>query len=195
MFQKIDENDYNTLIETFVSQQYAWLASKLEPHTVAIDIGAHCGDSAIYMAQKENVDLVLAFDNDPGPAKRAEAIMMQAQPTVRQKIMYELAEVVGQENGKFEVWIPQITIRKILSRQRNPTVIKCDCEGAEHEIFTDAALGAADLERVYAVQIEYHRGPQGLPRFFSGMGFCVEVMPPWYHDESLGDVGWLHAWR
>jgi FkbM family methyltransferase len=186
-------NDYNTLIETFVSQQYLWLISGLRPNTIAIDIGAHCGDSAIYLAQQNGIEKVFAYDNDENVAVRGINMLNKATQKVREKIRYSLAEVVGDETlpKGFVLQVPHVSLAGILENIHSPVVIKCDCEGAEHRIFGEN-MGDA-MQHVYRIQIEYHNGAQNLKARLEKSGFKVTVAKPWTHDAKLGEVGWLYA--
>lgn len=195
----INEYDYNSLIETFVSQQYLWLVQNLKPNTTAIDIGAQCGDSAIFLAQQPEISRVFAFDSDLQVYERAKGIMAKARSSVQKKVSYGLAEITNTESAlrqkKFHIWqpkMPALSLKDILEHNAGRRlIIKCDCEGAEHTIFNDD-FGSA-LNSVYKLQIEYHNGVKNLKNVLEKYGYKVEVAPPWTIDKKLGEVGWLYA--
>lgn len=197
MFDAISTNDYNILIETFVSQQYLWLAQRLKPNTLVIDIGAHCGDSAIYLAQQPNVKRVLAYDNYPPVYERAKHMLAKAKPDVQSKIAYQLAEITNtkacKEQKGFSVWIPKLPLKEILAHHKGkPIIIKCDCEGAEHTIFDDEYEDL--LKNVYRIQIEYHGGVRDLEKNITRYGFKT-IATMQLKDKKLGEVGWVYAER
>ncbi len=190
----VNTNDYNTLLETFVTEQYLWLVQGLKPHTVAFDIGGHCGDSSIYLAQHKDIDTVFAYDNNEEVFNRARPILQVARAQVREKITYSLAEITNTAHAKsdFAAGEPKLSLKGLLEKEKKKIIIKCDCEGAEHTIFND------DLEKglrnVYRIQIEYHYGLKGLDKKLKDYGFKVETENRLY-DEKLKEVGWLYAWR
>ncbi|MEM0201852.1 MAG: FkbM family methyltransferase [Candidatus Micrarchaeaceae archaeon] len=190
-----DLNDYHIVIETFISEQYIWLKKGLKPHTIAIDIGAHCGDSAVFLAQQPNIDIVLSYDNNSKVYERAKLIIAKCRKEVREKILYLPAKIVenSRELHNPDIYVPRISLSDILSRERKPIIIKCDVEGAEHNIFRN--LYAVDFKNVYKIQIEYHHGPQKLPNILKALGFRVKVERPWTITKDLGEVGWIYAER
>ncbi|MEM3247471.1 MAG: FkbM family methyltransferase [Candidatus Micrarchaeaceae archaeon] len=187
-------NDYHIIIETFISEQYIWLKKGLKPHTIAIDIGAHCGDSGIFLAQQANIDIVLSYDNNIEVYERAKLVIAKCRKEVREKILYLPAEIVGSSReDNHDIYVPRVSLSNILSRELKPIIIKCDVEGAEHQIFRN--LNASDFRNVYKIQIEYHHGPKKLPSVLKALGFRVKVEKPWATTENLGKVGWIYAER
>ena len=151
-----------------MQQQYAWLAEKAKGKTV-IDLGAQTGDSTIYFLQ-HGATLVIAYEPDP----KAFALLTknakgkQVSP-LRRKAPEPFEPSLGISSGY---------------------VIKCDIEGAEHQVLTSKA----DLHNCKALQIEYHYGPQRIPKILKAEGFKVKVAKP--HDiGGRGEVGWIYAWR
>jgi len=167
---------YNSFVETFVQQQYRWLVqNNLKPNTTAIDFGSQAGDSAFYLLYegKGKIKEIWAYE----PDDNFFALLSKN---------IELADV--QNIIPLHAKAPEpFTIPK----NKDNIIIKCDIEGAEHNIFTKDA----DLTGVYKIQLEYHGGARDLPKVFESKGFKVEVDKAWNVDPKLGEVGWLYAWK
>ena len=59
------ESNFIALEETFMQTQYAWLVENLRQGTIAIDIGANIGDSAIYLAMQPKVRKIYSYEPYP----------------------------------------------------------------------------------------------------------------------------------
>ncbi|MEM3828162.1 MAG: hypothetical protein QXP36_02965 [Conexivisphaerales archaeon] len=164
---------YNSFVETFAKQQYAWLAQYARYCTEVYDLGAQTGDSAIYLAMQGYIR-IYCYEPDTEAFKRLKEI-----PNIfKEKAQIEIFNQKAPEPFK----------------PRNSDqlyTIKCDVEGAEHQIFTEDA----DLDKCLALQIEYHHGPQKLPEILKAKGFDVKVDKPWTITKALGKVGWIYAKR
>ena len=164
---------YNSMRETFFDEQYKWLVQSLKPHTIAIDMGAQTGDSAIYLLQ-HGIKSMICYEPDE-----------TAYSLLKKNLLGRSAKFrLFNRNVQEPFW-------PIPGTYENPIIIKCDVEGAEHRIFTKESV----LEGVYRIQIEYHNGAQQLPKVLKSKGFHVKVEKPWTISDSLGEVGWLYAWR
>lgn len=100
MYNRIEKErplkwDFDMLVETFVSEQYKWLAENLVPDTVAIDIGAYIGDSSIYLAQQSKIIKVLAYEAHPRIWERGTKLMSFVQKSTKNKIYYKMGAMVG----------------------------------------------------------------------------------------------------
>ncbi|MEM3416392.1 MAG: hypothetical protein QW719_03580 [Candidatus Micrarchaeaceae archaeon] len=163
---------YNSFVETFAKQQYAWLAQYAEYCAEAYDLGAQTGDSAIYLAM-QGYTHIYCYEPDAEAFNRLKEISNM----LKLKTQIELFNQKAPEPFK--------------PRSNKQYVIKCDVEGAEHRIFTEDA----DLANCMALQIEYHHGPQKLQDILRAKGFTVKVDKPWAKTKDLGEVGWIYASR
>ena len=171
---------YNSFVETFVQQQYRWLVQNLRPNTTAIDLGAQAGDSTFYLFYKGKGRIEEIWAYEPDDTFFA-LLYKNIQLT---NIKHRIPNIIP-----LHIKAPEPFIRD-LGNKKN-IIIKCDIEGAEHNVFTKYA----DLTEVYKIQLEYHGGPKDLPDVFRSKGFKVKIDKPWTIDPVLGDVGWLYAWR
>ena len=166
---------YDSFVETFIQQQYRWLVQNLKPNTTAIDYGSQAGDSVFYMFYegKGKIEEVLAYEPDDD----------------FYNLLSKNLKLVNANNIiPFHAKAPEpFTIPK----NKDNIIIKCDIEGAEHNVFTKDA----DLTGVYKIQLEYHGGTRDLPKIFESKGFKVKIDSPWVIDTKLGEVGWLYAWK
>ena len=199
------ENDAGVLNETFIQEQYYWLVQNLKPNTVAIDVGANIGDSAIYLAMQPNIKEVWAYEPYPNIYKRLQENISKSVRKDKIKIFNQavskphsdytfhisdegvakadspLKEGKGQE-------IRAIGLDKIIEQIGNKDIIiKMDCEGGEFYIL-DKGL---DLSKVYRMQIEVHKefgSGEALADILKGYGFKVRT------DKGFIDkVEWLYA--
>lgn len=162
-------NAYATMRETFMYEQYSWLVSAIRPKTIAIDIGASIGDTAIYLAKQKGIEKTVGFEPDERRFKEALANV-------------QLSRI---NNIELHNRPANLEVLNSVLRGDRKYIIKCDCEGAEHELFTSKTK----LKNVYRVQIEYHDGVKELPETLESAGFVVKVEKPW----TSKDVGWIKA--
>ena len=59
---RFHKNYENALEEIFINEDYNWLVTGLRKKTIAIDIGAFCGESALYMAREKNIEKIYAYE-------------------------------------------------------------------------------------------------------------------------------------
>ncbi|MGC8588938.1 MAG: FkbM family methyltransferase [Hydrogenobaculum sp.] len=199
------ESDAVVLKETFMQEQYAWLVKDLKPDTIAIDVGANIGDSAIYLAMQPNIKEVWAYEPYPNIYKRLEENISQSIRKDKIKIFNQavskphsdyLFHINEEEIAKADSPLKQgkgreiraIGLDKIIEQIKGDNIIiKMDCEGGEFYIL-DKGL---DLSRVYKMQIEVHKefgSPENLEAILKGYGFKTKL------DEGFVDkVMWLYA--
>jgi len=200
----------STLYETFIDQNYKWLCANLKPDTVAIDIGANIGDSAIYLAMHNEIKKVIAFE--PFPSLYSQAMENVKRAGFSDKVQLNNKGVGGAKN---KIHIPKgytadvyssaarykkrsdnegieiTTLDDLLGSIKSKNIIiKCDCEGDEERIFN----GHNKLGNVYKMQIEYHGGPKDLPDRIRKQGFKVELERV-EEDLRRGECGWIYASR
>jgi FkbM family methyltransferase len=173
--------------ELFLDQEYYWLASRLRPNTVLLDLGAHIGDTAIYFAQFKEVAKVIALEPTPlyyNLAKKYTAAVpfaskirmlnkaVSADGQARRAPAGWYGDSFSQNKGETEgKMIPSDTMKSLLSGLRN-VAIKCDIEGDEKQIFEDA-----DLSNVYAIEVETHSGfRRAVEKQLMSKGFKVTLI-------------------
>ena len=82
----------------------------------------------------------------------------------------------------------RITDLKEITKGMENIIIKSDCEGEEHSIFNEEA----DLDNIYKMQIEYHKGVQALPKILQEKGFRIRIQKV-ANTILSGEVGWIYA--
>ena len=174
---------YSHLDEIFFNQPYYWLWSQAKPHTTLIDIGAFIGDTAAYFAMNPNIDKIIAYEPHQKtfeilsdkvyglPKPVASKIEIKNIPIFNERIYFtnSTSGVTGTNKilaRRDENSIKTTTLGLELKNLKN-VMIKSDCEGAEYQIFNNIK----DLENVYAIQLEYHKGYKSLQDFFEKAGF------------------------
>ena len=166
---------YNSFVETFIEEQYKWLSMGLKEHTIVFDLGAQAGDSAFYLLNnnEDKIDKIYAYEPD----------------TDFYNLLHENLEKI--HNNRIEPIFAKAPEPFKFEQKVKNIIIKCDIEGAEHNVFTKDA----DLDNVYKIQIEYHGGPKNLENVLKNKDFNAKVEPPRVFIEGLGDIGWIYVWR
>ena len=150
--------------EVFMEQTYHWLVQDLRPDTVAIDIGAFIGETAIYLAMQERISKVYSYELMPDNYTTAKA-NIDGSPFRDKIVLFNKA--VGEKEGtvyapkgggdtitsisKSGIPVPAVGLDTALDNLRN-VIIKCDAEGAEEQIFNPNV----NLAQVYRIMLEYH---------------------------------------
>lgn len=188
--------------EIFWQQEYAWLASRLKPDTIILDLGACIGDTPIYFAQFREVKKVIAIE----PAIQSYKKMLEYLKACPLKgKINPLNAAVGSKEGTIFLneSIPDstgssiksmlkadgkpvkvMTLNSLLEGLRN-VAIKCDIEGEEETLFDNA-----NLSNVYALMVEWHN-PQArdaVVKRLTDLGFMTETIM-----ENEG-IGMIKAW-
>ena len=154
--------------EVFFGQSYRWMIDNIRPNTTVIDIGANIGDTAIYFAQFKEVKQVVAYEPVPfaynlmvkqvkGSGLKDKIIIRNmalsakikwlVAPIGRKDVIGFNAEAAQPKNG---IKIEAMTLSEALRGKRN-VAIKCDCEGAEEQLFNNI-----DMKNVYMIMVEWH---------------------------------------
>ena len=154
--------------EVFFGQSYRWMIDNIRPNTTVIDIGANIGDTAIYFAQFKEVKRVVAYEPVPfaynlmvkqvkesGLKNKIITRNMALSAKIRQFIApIGRKDVIGfnaeQLRLKDGIKIKAITLAEALKGKKN-VAIKCDCEGAEEQLFNNV-----DIKNVYMIMVEWH---------------------------------------
>ncbi len=186
-----------------IDAEYQWLVDKCRPNTTLIDIGAYEGDTPMFFSLFHNIVNIIAFEPDKTHYKRAKQLLFHESknPHVNKVTLYN--EAVGKDhtfddnimylNPKDHENIRCISLNDALRlTTTSAIVIKCDCEGGEYEIFTQEAK----FRNVYAIQLEYHRGPKQIPEILKDKGFKIMLEPSKPSPASdKSELGYIYAWR
>lgn len=157
------------LKEVFMYDAYEWLAKELRPNTTLYDLGAAVGDTAIYFSKIKEIKRVYSYEIS--------------------KQMYEWArDNISKARYKDKITLYNMPACIPRGLPKN-TAIKCDIEGAEHQIFTDDT----DLDNVYKVQMECHKGIRELKKILEMKGFKVKTDERKLRESE--EIGMIHAWR
>jgi len=186
-----------------IEQRFAWLLKNSRKNTIAIDIGAYIGDTAIYFASFDNVKKVYAYEPYPslyetalknvGISKLSNKIRLFNAGVGESDRIYNLKNNgdIGSEfkDSNSGAAIRSISLNTVLKGKKN-VIIKSNSEGSEYKIFTHAS----NLKNVYRIHIAYHYGVQKLPEILRSKGFKIRI---WKEgtDVSKGEVGTIYAWR
>ena len=176
----------DALYETFVQQQYRWLTSDLRPGTTAIDIGANIGDSAIYLAMCQEIKRVHAYGPYPYAFNQAVRNVRGSGLAFKVKlynagiydrcgfisIPQKLRSGLGSQikNYKAGRRIRIYDLNTVLKGKKN-VILKIDVEQSEYRIINPNI----NLDNVYRIQMEYHRGVQQLANILKCKGFAVSL--------------------
>jgi len=192
---------YMHLEEIFFYQAYGWLYQRIKPNTLMIDIGGFFGDTAIYFAMNLNVKEVRVFEPHPRNfqdlkenikyskfrnIRAYNSAVSNSRGFAEMTYKYRSDYNSIKESGGGVPVVPLNTILKLAENDGYEDIaIKCDCEGTEYKIFD----GSANLSRVYAIMLEYHKGSKRMPSIFRSKGFNVRV------DGGSKKVGYMRVWK
>ncbi|MDE1870220.1 MAG: FkbM family methyltransferase [Candidatus Micrarchaeota archaeon] len=186
-----------------IEQRFAWLLKGSKKNTIAIDIGAYIGDTAIYFASFGNVKRVYAYE--PYRSLYEHAAKNIKISKLSHKIrLFNMG--VGDVNSTYNIRdngdigsefkdlgvgtaVKSISLNAVLKDKKN-VIIKSNSEGSEHRIFTESS----NLNNVYRIHIAYHYGMQKLPEILRSKGFKVRVWEEG-NDAAKGKVGTIYARR
>ncbi len=201
---RFHKNYENALEEIFINEDYNWLVTGLRKKTIAIDIGAFCGESALYMAREKNIEKIYAYEPFPFNYSIAQKNISKSQYQKKIKLtnagVSNHDEVITLSNAsqtmtarakkqKVGKEVQILNFNHIAPKAKN-IIIKSDCEGEEHNIFKEDT----NLDNVYKMQIEYHAGLQNLPRILEEKGFKLRTEKV-ANTILSGEVGWIYAYK
>jgi len=203
-------------LDIWVTSCYAQRPLELPRGATVIDVGAHVGLFALWVAASHPEAKVIALEPSPGicgflrdnvsrnrlenitvvqaacGGRRGEELLYSRGPGAMNTLYAR--DLYGSQFrplGK----TPVLTLDDVFERfaVESCEFLKLDCEGAEYEILFKAS--ADTLRKVERISLEYHMGvtdhaPQELVDFLGSRGFEVELLPP-LDVES----GYLHAVR
>ena len=188
------------LYQVFIKQEYKRLWGSARKGTTVIDIGAFIGDSAIYFAMNPNVSKVYAYEPLPSSFKKLQHNVRLSGMSKISAYNAFVSEKVGGKSVSNELVnnavmnydnisdaqdgtnVKTISLGSILKGKKN-VMIKCDAESAGPRIFK-----GADLSQVYALELEFHKGPSELAAWFRKKGYKVTY-------ESGTDIGIMFCYR
>jgi FkbM family methyltransferase len=194
----------------FFTQHYGPMDYK---GNVAVDVGAHVGDSAIYFALKGasaiyalepyhySCNMAIRNIYDAGLEKKItllNAALAAKTGTVR--IDPEFQNTVGSNVRDFPDGkeIPLFTLNDLVKKyDLKDAVLKLDCEGGEYSLL---ACDTDTLRAFNEIVIEYHYGYRNLKKKLEEAGFRIQVQPPHYnhspsHTNPHELQGFMYAWR
>lgn len=193
----------DALRETFIEQQYKWLITSIRPNTMAIDIGAFIGDSAIYLAMNKEIKQIDAYEPFPDLYYRAkqnirssgfsEKINLHNVGISDMDAEFRLSNMPQgmtsrAQHGRLGKMVKITTLERVLHGKKN-VILKCDCEGEEHKIFRPGT----SLPNVYKIQMEYHHGTGSIMDFLKSQGFSAKKQVLNANGITSGEVGFIYA--
>jgi FkbM family methyltransferase len=203
-------------LDIWVTSCYAPCPLDLPRGATVIDVGAHVGLFALWVAASHPEARVIALEPAPGicgflrdnvSRNRLENItVVQAACGGRrgEELLYSRGPGAMNTFYARDLYGSQfrplgrtlvLTLDDVFERfaVESCAFLKLDCEGAEYEILLNAS--AATLRKVERISLEYHIGlndhaPQELVDFLASRGFEVTLLPP-----QDVESGYLHAGR
>jgi len=200
--------DLGHLKEIYVDKSYGYdFAGKN-----VIDVGMSNGDSSIYFA-KNGAKKVIGLEPDKRSYNLAvrniqsskvdnTVIALNKALAVNdgnvELIVYEYIpnansidtnNMVKRKGGKHKEVIDGITLKEVLDLFDDEPIdlLKMDCEGCEYGVLnnTDKEI----LEKIKALEMEFHNGVQNLPKILKENGFTIDV------SNSNSSMGYIRAKR
>lgn len=190
--------------EIFIEQDYYWLIEGLRPDTIAIDIGAFRGETAIYFAMQDKISKVYSYELMPDNYEIAKAnvenLPFKHKIEVFNQAVAETKGTVYAPKGggdaittiaKSGIPIQAVGLNDVLDNFKN-VIIKCDVEGAEDQIFNQNV----DLAQVYKIMVEYHdeKGRDKVIGVLRNCGFDTSFKDEYAKtDHKYCGIGYIYA--
>lgn len=171
-FHVRDMYDILALKEVFDDEIYRFVFENLKENTTLIDVGAYIGDTEVYAQKYKKVKNIIALEPMPENFNLAQNnVLLNKLTNVRfhqvavAKKRGKIALFIHPNKGQSGFWqksakvkkIPVETMRlsDIIDLVKTPNIIlKCDCEGAEYEMFMNTAVSI--LSKFQKMVFEYH---------------------------------------
>ena len=212
IFQIRNFMDLWTLIETYVNNDYQKYGTNIGSSWIIIDIGAAFGDFTVLAAQKSPLNQIIAVEPLPSSLKLLRQniksnhlkninIFSGGISSVRNKInISEDNKNYGhsQTSKKSPLTASAISLNKLFSKYKilHCDLIKCDCEGAEYDIFLN--LSPKTYQKIDRIVMEYHlfdsnsyRKFKLLKSIFKKNNYQLKVFPNPVHS----NLGFLYAYK
>lgn len=187
--------------EIWVDRCYDTGRLAIGPGDTVVDIGAHVGVFALWVAAREPRARIIAVEPSPRAAPylrrnlarsgRSDVVVVEsacggqagrAGLYARGPEMMNSLFAAGPRTRADPVDVSVITLDDLFERYdvRSCALLKLDCEGAEYGIILGAR--AETLARIRSIAMEYHRGigdhvPEDLSRRLAACGFSVRLVP------------------
>jgi len=212
IFQIRNFMDLWTLIETYINNDYQKYGTNIGSGWIIIDIGAAFGDFTVLAAQKSPLNQIIAVEPLPSSLKLLRQniksnhlkninIFSGGISSVRNKInISEDNKNYGhsQTSKKSPLTASAISLNKLFSKYKilHCDLIKCDCEGAEYDIFLN--LSPKTYQKFDRIVMEYHlfdsnsyRKFKLLKSIFKKNNYQLKVFPNPVHS----NLGFLYAYK
>lgn len=175
-FKVRDMYDLLALKEVFDDEIYRFIFDGIKENTSLIDLGAYIGDTEVYAQKYRKVENIIALEPMPENFKLTQTNMRLNKLTnVRlysvavAKKKSKITLYIHPNKGQSGFWKKSSKVKKILVKTmtlsdviklvKTPNMIlKCDCEGAEYEIFMHTATST--LAKFQKIVFEYHDNKQ-----------------------------------
>jgi len=197
---------YDVLFDTFIKRDYRFLLENIKPNTIALDIGAYIGDTAIFLASHPYIKKVYSYEANRQlyniAVKNIESSGLENKIELNNKAITIHGESTAFYNvndvtpaGKIDTGMTQVpacSLQDILKNLEGNIIMKMDIEGAEHQIFE--RLFPKDIKKISKMQIEYH-DLWTLPEDLNYLGFDYRIIKADVNNSIYDEIGMIYAQR
>lgn len=195
------------IMGVFSGEDYSFLSG---PCSLAIDVGANIGDSAIYLALS-GANKVVALEPYPVAYHNAvenvringltdkikllnvAAMDERGMTTIDASIQHSSTKSMDCRSGSImsdPLSVPTMRIEDILDGE-SAVFVKIDCEGCEYKIL--GSLKPEYWSKIDRIQIEYHHGSAPLVDILRENGFLTSVASKYGYGAN--EIGWIYGSR
>jgi len=204
--------DIWTLTETYLNRDYEKYGTKLGKNWTIVDIGAAFGDFSVFAAQKSPLNKIIAVEPLPSSQKLLQQnININKLKNIKifsGGISSTKSKINISENNKnyghsqtslvSSLSAPSISLPKLFSKYnlKHCHLIKCDCEGAEYDIFSN--IPSSIYAKIDRIIMEYHlfdfdseQKFQRLKSILKKNNYRLKIFPNSVHS----NLGFLYAFH
>lgn len=202
--------DLWTLTETYLNNDYQKFGTQIDSSWTIVDIGAAFGDFSVFAAQKSPLNQIIAVE----PLPSSEALLRQNIKINKLKNIKIFSGGISSTQNKINISennknyghsqtssasslsSPSISLPKLFSiyNLHHCHLIKCDCEGAEYDIFSNilpSLFGKIDriVMEYHLFDLDSHQKFQRLKSILKKNNYQLRISPNPVHS----NLGFLYA--
>jgi FkbM family methyltransferase len=201
-----DLYDLLALKEVFAEETYKDIFTDIPQGTTLIDIGGYIGDVEVYSKKFPNITHVIVVEPIPEHIEaikrhcrennvKSVEIIHGAAAQKKGEINFYIHPNKGQSGFKKQkdevrkIKVKLVLFSEIMKKVTTKyVVLKCDCEGAEYELFMEST--DKELKRFHKIVFEYHMDTERLNILLNRLhkaGFSTDIIPHSV-EPNLGNV-------